>query len=92
MYSIQGWQGVITVMVKKPMPVAVFYDKLYSLVGTLELYSVVGTLASQKLPCIDADDLKVCMDTNFGPDFNLVSEINYIVQCYTMDKSKVFVR
>lgn len=92
MYSIQGWQGVITVMVKKPMPVAVFYDKLYSLVGTLELYSVVGTLASQKLPYIDADDLKVCMNTDFGPNFNLVSEIDYIVQCYAMDESKVFVR
>ena len=83
MYSIQGWQGVITVMVKKPMPVAVFYDKLYSL---------VGTLASQKLPYIDADDLKVCMNTDFGPNFNLVSEIDYIVQCYAMDESKVFVR
>lgn len=89
MYSIQGWQRVITVMVKKPMPVAVFYGKLYSLIGTLELYSVVG---AQKLPCIDVDDLKVCMNTDFGPDFNLVSEINYIVQCYTMDESKVFVR
>lgn len=89
MYSIQGWQGVVTVMVKKPMPVAVLYNKLYSLIGTLELYSVVGV---QKLPCIDTTDIKVCMDTNFGPDFNLVSEINYIVQCYTMDESKVFVR
>lgn len=89
MHSIQGWQGVVTVMVKKPMPAAVFYNKLYSLIGTLELYSVVGT---QKLPCIDADDLKVCMNTDFGPNFNLVSEIDYIVQCYAMDESKVFVR
>lgn len=83
MRSIQGWQGVITIMVKKPMPAAVFHDKLYSL---------VGILTSQKLPYIDTIDLKVYMNTNFGPDFNLVSEINYIVQCYTMDESKVFVR
>lgn len=83
MYSIQGWQGVVTVMVKKPMPAAVFHDKLYSL---------VGILASQKLPYIDTLDLKVYMNTKFGPDFNLVSEINYIVQCYIMDESKVFVR
>lgn len=83
MRSIQGWQGVITVMVKKPMPVAVFNDKLYSL---------VGILTSQKLPYIDTIDLKVYMNTKFGPDFNLVSELNYIVQCYTMDESKVFVR
>lgn len=83
MYSIQGWQHVITVMVKKPMPAAVFHNKLYSL---------VGILVSQKLPYIDTADLKVYMNTKFGPDFNLVSEINYIVQCYTMDESKVFVR
>lgn len=83
MRSIQGWQGVITIMVKKPMPTAVFHDKLYSL---------VGILTSQKLPYIDTADLKVYMNTKFGPDFNLVSELNYIVQCYTMDESKVFVR
>lgn len=83
MYSIQGWQGIITVMVKKQMPAAVFYNKLYSL---------AGVLASQKLPYIDTADLKVYMNTKFGPDFNLVSELNYIVQCYTMDESKVFVR
>lgn len=83
MRSIQGWQGIITVMVKKPMPAAVFHSKLYSL---------VGILASQKMPYIDTADLKVYMNTKFEPDFNLVSEINYIVQCYTMDESKVFVR
>ena len=83
MYSIQGWQHVITAMVKKQMPAAVFHNKLYSL---------VGILASQKMPYIDTVDLKVYMNQNFGPDFNLVSEINYVVQCYTMDESKVFVR
>lgn len=83
MQSIQGWQGIITVMVKKQMPAAVFHDKLYSL---------VGILASQKMPYIDTVDLKVYMNQNFGPDFNLVSEINYVVQCYAMDESKVFVR
>ena len=83
MYSIQGWQHVITVMVKKQMPAAVFHNKLYSL---------VGILASQKMPYIDTIGLKVYMNQNFGPDFNLVSEINYVVQCYTMDESKVFVR
>lgn len=83
MRSIQGWQHVVTVMVKKHMPAAVFHSKLYSL---------VGILASQKLPYIDTVDLKVYMDQNFGPDFNLVSEINYVVQCYNMDESKVFVR
>jgi hypothetical protein len=81
--NIQGWQGVITVIVKKPMPAAVFHSKIYSL---------VGILASQKLPYIDTVDLKVYMNTKFGPDFNLVSEINYIVQCYAMDESKIFVR
>lgn len=83
MYSIQGWQHVVTVIVKKPMPAAVFHNKLYSL---------VGVLASQKMPYIDTVDLKVYMDQIFGTDFNLVSELNYIVQCYSMDESKVFVR